>query len=110
MALISSWELTPETDVAEAALRIKRALMDKEATPMDSDAQFYRELLNLSLKLLDRSISKSKNFSWSFLGPEYTVPLIFAFLTLVFKWLEDRLTRFLMKKFNIRMPSIYSVT
>ena len=100
--------MAPDTDVADAVRRIKRVIEDRDTKPEDAD--YYRDLLKLSLKLLDVSVSASKTFSWSFLGPEYTVPLLFAFLTVVFKWLEDRLTRFLMKKCNIRLPSIYLVT
>ena len=104
--------MTPDTDVAAAALRIKRAVMDKEtaATLEDSDAKFYLDLLNLSLKLLDHTVSESKKFSWAWLGPEYVAPVLFACLAIVVKWLEERLTRYLMKKYNIRLPSIYSVT
>ena len=109
MSLISSWELTPDTDIAAAALRIKRAFTDHDQTSTpDSEAEFFRGLLKQAIKLLDLSISAS-NSSWSWLGPDYMAPVLFACLAVVVKWLEDRLTRFLMKKYNIRLPSIYSV-
>ena len=103
--------LVSETSVADATLRIKRALSDRAKAPKseDSDAEFYHGLLKHAIKLLDLSVSAS-NSSWSWLGPDYVAPVLFACVAIVVKWLEDRLTRFLMKKFNIRMPSIYSVT
>ena len=96
-------------DVAAAALSIKRELKKRETTPVDSDVQFYHDLLNISLKLLDISASQSKSFSWSWLGPDYAAPVLFACAAIVIKWLEERLARYLMKRYNIRMPSIYSV-
>ena len=103
-----SEDLAPDTDVADAIRRIKRAIEERDAKPEDVD--HYRDLLRLSLKLLEMSFSESKSFSWSWLGPDYMAPVLFACLAIVVKWLEERLTRYLMKKFNIRLPSIYSVT
>ena len=84
------------------------ALKDRDTRP--EDAEYYRNLLNLSLKLLDVSVEASKSYSWSWLGPDYAAPVLFACMAIVVKWLEERLARYLMKKYNLRMPSIYSVT
>ena len=103
--------MAPDTDVADITGRIKRALSDqkKKSNTGDPDEEFYRGLLNITLKLLDASVSSSDRFSWSWLGPDYAAPVIFACVAIVVKWLEERLAKFLMKKFNIRMPSIYFV-
>ena len=100
------------TDVADAAQRIKRAFTDRdERSNPSSDAEFYRGLLKLSFKILDVSVSESKKSSpWTWLGPDYVAPVLFTCAVIIGRWLEERLARYLMKRFNVRMPSIYSVT
>ena len=100
---------TSDTDVADTILRIRRAIDERDAKPVDAD--YFRDLLKLSLNLLEASISESKKSSYlSWLGPDYVAPVLFACAAIVIKWLEERLAQFLMKKFNIRLPSIYFVT